>query len=92
MNRSNRLNRSVDDANWIRRNLVLSSTGGTPQNLSLERVQLQSVGVHPGSNIVRKVGKTVSKGRDIRRPTAAVHLSVIIVSVEKKQMTPNDRK
>ena len=92
MNRDNRLNGSVDDANWIRRNLVLPSAGGAPENLGLGRVQLQSVGLHPGSDIVGTPGKAVNKGRNIRRPTGAVNLSVISISMRRKQMAPNERK
>jgi hypothetical protein len=90
MNRGNRLNGGVEDANWICRNLVLSSAGRALENLILGQVQLQSVDPHP--DIFSTLGKAVSKGRNIRRSTGAVHLSVISLSMGRKQMMPNERK
>jgi hypothetical protein len=79
MNRGNRLNEGIGDANWTRRNLVLPSAGGAPENLSLGRVQLQWVSPYPGSDIVSTPGKAVSKGRDIRRFTGTVNWSIISI-------------
>ena len=66
------MNGNVDNANWIHRNLVLPSAGGAPENLSLGRVQLQPVGLHPDWDVVGTPGKAVSKGRNIKRSTGAV--------------------
>ena len=70
----------------------VASAGGAPENLNLGRVQLQSVGLHPGSNIVGTPGKAVSKGRNVRRSTGTVNLSVISITMKRKHMTPNERK
>jgi hypothetical protein len=63
----------------------------TPENLGLGWVQLQSVGLHPGNDIVGTPGKAVSQDRNIGRSAGAVNLSVISIST-RKQMTPDARE
>jgi hypothetical protein len=83
------VNEGVDDANWISRNLVLSSAAGA---LGLGRVQLQSVRLHPIRYIVGLPGEAVSNDQNIRKSTGAVNLSVISISMTRTQMTLNESK
>jgi hypothetical protein len=61
---------------------MLSSAGEAPENLHLGRVQLQSVGLHPGSDIIGTPRKADSTGRNISGSAEAVNLSVISISIK----------
>jgi hypothetical protein len=63
--------------------MVLSSAGAAPENLGLGRVQLKSVGLRPGSDVVGTLGKADSKSRNIRNFAEAINLSVTSTSMRK---------
>ena len=65
-NCSYRLHRCVTNTNRTSRDLMLTSSGWTPDHLSLGRVELQPVGHHPGENFVNADRQTLLQCVNIR--------------------------
>ena len=79
-NYSYRLHRCVTNTNRTSWDLMLTSSGWTPEHPSLGRVKLQPVGRHPQENFVNADRQTLPQCVNMRRVAKPIDLSVICIA------------
>jgi hypothetical protein len=69
---------------------MLSTSGRTPKNFDFQRVQLQSIGLHPAGYFVDAAGETRLPLTGIRRAAKVGDLRVVSVEVQSKTLVVDD--